>query len=136
MFEDYLNILLFYCGFKVESTKKSRDYGADLILTDSKTQTKIIIQAKRYNKPVGSKAVQEILAAKLHYKADEGWVITNNSYTPQAELLAKENNIRLIDRQELIELYTGVCKDLEIQLQQGILQYEKTSFKQKYPYYI
>lgn len=136
MFEDYLRVLLFYLGYKVEVTQKSRDYGADLVLVDPNTKQKIIVQAKRYNKPVGSKAVQEILAAKLHYKADDAWVITNNKYTPQAELLAKENNIRLIDRDELIEMYTRVCKQLELQLNDGTLMYQKTSLQDKYPYYI
>ena len=68
MFEDYLRILLFYLGFKVSQTQKSRDYGADLILIDPQTNKKIIVQAKRYSKPVGSKAVQEIATAQIHYK--------------------------------------------------------------------
>ena len=84
MFEDYLKILLFYTGYKVNTTQKSRDYGADLILIDPKTNAKIIVQSKRYSKPVGTKAVQEIVAAKLHYKADDAWVITNNKFKPQA----------------------------------------------------
>lgn len=136
MFEDYLRILLFYMGYKVSVTQKSRDYGADLVIIEPKTNIKIIIQAKRYSKPVGSKAVQEILTAMPHYKADEAWVITNNVYTPQAEELAKENNIRLIDRQELIEMYTAVCKQFEIDNADGKLLYEKTPLKDKFPFYI
>lgn len=136
MFEDYLKILFFYMGYKVEVTQKSRDYGADLVLINPQNNKKIIIQAKRYNKAVGSKAVQEILAAKIHYSADEAWVVTNNIFTPQAELLAKENCVRLIDRTELIELYTKVCNSLEIQLRDGTLTYNKVDIKDKYPYYI
>ena len=136
MFEDYLKILLFYCGFKVKVTQKSRDYGADLILTDPKTKKTIIVQAKRYKKAVGSKAVQEIYAAKIHYSADEAWVITNSTFTQQAEQLAKENRIRLIDRQELIEIYTKVCKTLEISANDGQLLYTKITLREKYPYYI
>jgi len=136
MFEDYLKILLFYSGFKVQSTQKSKDYGADLLLTDVKLQTKIIVQAKRYSKPVGSRAVQEVLAAKIHYKADDAWVITNNIYTPQAEQLAKENQIRLIDRNELIEMYTSVCNQFEIENSDGKNLYQKTDLSEKYPYYI
>ncbi len=135
MFEDYLKILFFYNDYTVENTKKSRDYGADLILT-TKNNNKIIVQAKRYSKPVGSRAVQEILTAKLHYNAADAWVITNNTFTPQAELLAKENSIRLIDRKELIELYTNTLKTLELESTDGTLNKLNASFKDKYPYYI
>ena len=136
MFEDYLKLLFFYLGYKVEVTQKSRDYGADLVLINPQNNNKIIIQAKRYNKAVGSKAVQEIFTAKIHYNAQEAWVVTNNHFTPQAEQLAKENQIRLIDREELIEIYTSVCKNLEIQLRDGMLVYAKTAWSEKYPYYI
>lgn len=136
MFEDYLKILFFYLGYKVEQTQKSRDYGADLILVNPQTQKRIIVQAKRYNKPVGSKAVQEVLTAKLHYKADYSWVVSNQTFTYQAEVLARENNVRLIDRQELIELYTRVCKELELSSRDGNLSNENTSLYEKYPFYI
>ena len=136
MFEDYLKILFFYLGYKVKVTQKSRDYGADLVLINPQNNKKIIVQAKRYNKAVGSKAVQEIYTAKIHYNADDAWVVTNNTFTPQAEQLAKENQIRLIDRTELIELYTHVCNDLQLQLKDGSLVYAKTSLQEKYPFYI
>lgn len=136
MFEDYLRILLFYMGYKVEQTKKSRDYGADLLLTDISTNAKIVVQAKRYSKPVGSSAVQEISASKLHYKAAEAWVITNNTFTPQAELLAKENQVRLIDRTELKEMYTSVCNEFAEQGASSGVDDNNQSFTQKYPFYI
>lgn len=135
MFEDYLKILFFYMGYKSERTQKSRDYGADLVLTDN-NNAKIVVQAKRYSKPVGSKAVQEILAAKLHYKANEAWVVTNNTFTPQAELLAKENQIRLIDRNELKEMCTMVCNNIQVDTPGGKIEENYSSFKDKYPYYI
>ena len=36
----------------------SGDYGADLVLDNKKGRT--VVQAKRYSKPVGVKAVQEV----------------------------------------------------------------------------
>ncbi|MFK9092798.1 restriction endonuclease [Bacillus salipaludis] len=47
---------------KVCLTSVTGDYGADLVL--STTDKKIVVQAKRYNKKVGLKAVQEIVSAK------------------------------------------------------------------------
>ena len=38
------------------------------------------------------------------YKADSAWVITNSIYTKQALTLAKKNYVRMIDRDELIQM--------------------------------
>jgi len=99
-FEEYLQTLLKANGYYVQLTPASGDYGADLVL--STKGKKIIVQAKRYKKNVGVKAVQEIASAKSHYKADECWVITNSYFTEQAKKLASSNNVRLIDRNELM----------------------------------
>lgn len=111
-FEAYLKAMFFYAGFDVTVTQKSRDYGADLLLR--KNNETIIVQAKRYNKQVGMKSVQEILGAVNHYGAAEAWVITNNYFSPQAETLAKENGVRLIDRDELVLMSKEICKKLSI----------------------
>ncbi|MFA9559297.1 restriction endonuclease [Evansella sp. AB-rgal1] len=100
-FEEYLQTLLKSRGYYVELTPASGDYGADLIL--SIKDKKIIVQAKRYKKNVGVKAVQEIASARSHYKADECWVITNSFFTEQARKLASSNQVQLIDRKQLMQ---------------------------------
>lgn len=100
-FEEYLRVLLLGRGYRVKLTPATGDYGADLILS-IKGKT-IIVQAKRYKKKVGIKAVQEIASAKNHFKADECWVITNNFYTKQAIELAASNKVCLIDRKKLMQ---------------------------------
>ncbi len=69
----------------------------------SNNEKKIVVQAKRYKKKVGLKAVQEVVSAKNYYKADECWVITNNYFTAPAVKLAQSNNVSLIDRDLLIK---------------------------------
>lgn len=101
-FEELLKAVYFYLGYKAEITKKSGDYGADLLLEDE-TGKKVVIQAKRYSKPVGARSVQEIAGARPHYGAAEAWVVTNSTFTPAAETLARENDVRLVDRDEFIE---------------------------------
>lgn len=101
LFEDYLYILLKSKGYVVKKTPVTGDYGADLVLHGN--NKKIIVQAKRYKNKVGIKAVQEIAAAKSHYKADECWVITNNYYTKPAKGLATSNDVKLVDRDTLIK---------------------------------
>lgn len=116
-FEEYLKSLFFYGEYSVEVTQKSRDYGADLILV--RGQDKIVVQAKRYNKTVGSKCVAEIVGAIKHYMATEGWVVTNSHFSEQAETLARENHVRLIDREELMEISKEVCDQLRINNEMG-----------------
>lgn len=95
-FEGYLKILFEKMGYKVELTKKSKDYGADLKLV--KNGEISVVQAKCYSKTVGVRAVQEVIAAKNHYGASVGMVATNNYFSKEANILAIENDIKLLDR--------------------------------------
>ena len=95
-FENFLRDVFEKQGYKVETTKASHDYGADLLL--SKNGKLSIVQAKCYAKTVGIKAIQEIVGAKQHYGATEAFVATNNFFSKDAEILALENDVKLIDR--------------------------------------
>lgn len=101
VFEEFLKGLLKHKGYKVRLTSTTGDYGADLIL--SANDKKIVVQAKRYKRKVGIKAVQEIVSAKNYYNADECWVITNNYFTIPAVNLADSNHVVLIDRDLLMK---------------------------------
>lgn len=95
-FENFLVKLLQQNGFSdIRGTPATGDQGADLIANrDGKT---IVIQAKRYTGSVGNKAVQEAASAVSFYGADEGWVITNSTFTKAAKELAQKTKITLID---------------------------------------
>jgi restriction system protein len=114
-FEYYLKELYSSNGYKVEITTASGDYGGDLILW--KENRKMVIQAKRYSKDVGIKAVQEVMGAKAYYSADEAWVVTNSHFTKAATELAKKSNVILIDREQLIDLI--LTMNLNIQSQRA-----------------
>lgn len=101
-FEEFLRLRYVAEGYNVQKTPYAGDYGADLIL--EKGQHKIAVQAKRYKSNVGIKAVQEISAAKLHYGADEAWVVTNSFFTKAAAELARSNKVKLVNRDELVEI--------------------------------
>lgn len=105
-FEHYLGQLFHLQGYNATVTQAQGDYGADLVL--NKDGKRIVVQAKRYSKNVGLKAVQEVYGAIAHYKASAGWVVTNSRYTPQARTLARSNNVRLVDREELVEMILRV----------------------------
>lgn len=95
-FEIYLQAQFLSLGYHVEHIGQSGDYGADLILKKDNVTT--IVQAKRYNNPVGIKAVQEVISAKEFYHGDEMMVVTNSTFTPAAKTLAAECGVKLWDR--------------------------------------
>jgi restriction system protein len=94
-FETWIARLLKERGFEVQGTPITGDQGADLI---AKKHGKIvIIQAKCYQGTVGNKAVQEVIGALAYYGGDEGWVVTNATFTSSAKALAQKSSVRLVD---------------------------------------
>ena len=85
-----------------KATQGSSDQGVDVIAKkDTRT---LVAQCKRFMKPVGNKAVQEIVAGMKYYEATEGVVIAPNGYTNSAKNLAEANNIKLIHHSEISNL--------------------------------
>jgi restriction system protein len=101
-FEKYLGLLFRSQGYNAVVTQASGDFGADLVL--EKGGQKIVVQAKRYSKNVGIDAVQQVVASMAHYKAAVAWVVTNRDYTDAAYQLASSNGVRLVNREQLIEM--------------------------------
>ena len=94
-FETWVAKFLTERDFEVQGTPISRDQGADLIAKkDGKT---IIIQTKRYEATVGNEAVQDVISALAYFGGDEGWVVTNSSFTRSAKALAQKAGIKLVD---------------------------------------
>ena len=98
-FEKYLKLLFEKMGYNVSLTKKSKDFGADLIL--EKKGKKTIVQAKCYNHTVGVSAIQEIISARNHYGVFEAIVVSNQNFSKEAEQLANENKVMLAGKKEL-----------------------------------
>ncbi len=101
-FEHFLGVVFRQYGYHIEHTGKSGDYGADLVI--KKAQIRTVIQAKRYTKNVGVRAIQEAVAAKKVYHCEGAIVITNSHYTKQAQVLAKANHVVLWDRERLLNV--------------------------------
>lgn len=99
-FEDLLYYYFLSIGLKVKKTKKSHDYGADLIIFHK--SKKIVIQCKLYcNHSVGNSAIQEIFTATNYYNAGRGLVITNSYFSKPAINLAESSGIILWNRNTL-----------------------------------
>ena len=96
-FELYTAQCLKKKGYRnVQVTPASGDYGADIIAV-TPTGEKICFQCKRYSKPVGIKAVQEISSARSYYGCSKAAVVSTASYTPAAANLASVENVALLD---------------------------------------
>ncbi|AET62146.1 restriction endonuclease [Paenibacillus terrae] len=105
-FEMYL-FRLFQClGYgDAYKTQDSRDFGTDVVFTDREGYRNVI-QAKRYaiSNPVGLSAVQEVYSSMRFYRAKKSIVITSSKYTTSCEQLASFNGVKLLDRNDLIEM--------------------------------
>lgn len=96
-FEYYCADLLRRAGFlEVEVTRGSGDYGVD-ILAELGGVT-YAVQCKRYDGPVGVKAVQEAYAGRDYYDRMVGAVMTNQYFTRPAVEVARKLKILLWDR--------------------------------------
>ena len=89
-------------NWKAKATQGSSDQGVDVIAT--KNNITLVAQCKRFKKPVGNKAVQEIVAGMKYYQANKGVVIAPNGFTKSAEKLAEANQILLIHHSEIAQL--------------------------------
>ena len=76
---------------------KSGDYGAD-ITARGFLMTRIVVQCKAYSKPVGVRAIQEVIAARQYYGASRAAVATNSTFTRQAKDMAKRCGVELWER--------------------------------------
>lgn len=111
-FEEFISLLFRDLGYISKTTKKSGDFGADVILI--KDNKRIVVQTKRHSKKISVSAIQEINTSKNLYQAQEAWVITNNYFTDPAKQLASANNVKLIDRDCLVSLILDAKRITEL----------------------
>ncbi len=101
-YEAQCQSLLQRAGWAVSATPQTGDQGADLIAdADGK---RVVIQCKFHAKPVGNKAVQEAYTARNMHGAAYAVVVSNNSFTRSAVVLARANDVLLMHHNQLPDL--------------------------------
>jgi HJR/Mrr/RecB family endonuclease len=83
----------------VRTTTVTGDYGVDLIA--KKGDQRIAVQCKRYSKPIGIAAVQQVVSGAMHHNCTASLVVSNQEFTKAAKQLAQTHNCRLVGRSEL-----------------------------------
>jgi len=101
-YEEYCAMILKDAGWEVETTVASGDQGVDLIAMID--DIRVCIQCKRYSKPVGNKAVQEIAAGMTHWNGTHAVVVSNAGFTKAAQRLAESTGVFLLSDMELENL--------------------------------
>ncbi|MGE4572439.1 MAG: restriction endonuclease [Candidatus Izemoplasmatales bacterium] len=86
-------------------TDDTNDKGIDLtIKLPSLDGSKAVgIQAKRWKGKVGPTEIRTMLDGKNHYNLDQVWIITTSDLTPAAITTAKNNDIQILNRENVIE---------------------------------
>lgn len=89
-------------GWDARTVGGSGDQGADVIATAAGRT--LVVQCKRWSKPIGNKAVQEATSARSFYRADMAAVVGTAPFTPAAYELADATDVMLLDEAGLAAL--------------------------------
>lgn len=105
-FEDYVARVVRSCGVPVIMTSVTGDWGVDIIV--GKRPNRLAIQCKRQGRPVGTSAVQEVVAGAPMQGCTKTMVVTNHEFTPAARKLAELHGCELVGRTELPRLRSTI----------------------------
>lgn len=101
-FEDYVAHIARSCGVPVIMTPLTGDWGVDIIVGNR--PNRVAVQCKRQSRPVGTSAVQEVVAGASMQDCVTTMVVTDNDFTPAARRLAEHHGCELIGGDDLPRL--------------------------------
>jgi len=105
-FEDYVARVVRSCGVPVIMTSITGDWGVDIIV--GRRPNRLAIQCKRQSRPVGTGAIQEVVAGAPMQDCTRTMVVTNHEFTPAARKLAELHGCELVGRSELPRLRSTI----------------------------
>jgi restriction system protein len=105
-FEDYVARIARSCGMPVIMTSLTGDWGVDVIV--GKRPNRLAIQCKRQSRPVGTSAIQEVVAGAPMQDCARTMVVTNHEFTPAARKLAELHGCELVGGSELPRLRSTI----------------------------
>ncbi|MBI9043505.1 MAG: restriction endonuclease [Anaerolineaceae bacterium] len=108
-FEEMTAELFRASGYKAKRTGMSGDHGVDVLIKTKEGQ-KVIVQCKRWRKPVGEPLVRDFYGAMQHEKAAHGVIFGTSGFTQQAMDWAKGKPISLYDGNKFISMWKKAKK--------------------------
>jgi restriction system protein len=105
-FENYVARIARSSGAPVIMTPATGDWGVDIIV--GKRPNRLAVQCKRQARPVGSGAIQEVVAGAPMHDCARTMVVTNHDFTPAARKLAELHGCELVGGTELGRLRTTI----------------------------
>lgn len=93
-FEEQCRETLVGLGWEARLTAVTGDQGADIIARNG--DLSVVLQCKKLGGSVGNAAVQEVTAARHHYRCTFAAVVADQDYTPAARQLAATNRVHLL----------------------------------------
>jgi restriction system protein len=105
-FEDHVARVARSCGVPVIMTPLTGDWGVDLIV--GHRPNRLAIQCKRYSRPIGPGAVQEVVAGAPMQDCTRTMVVSNQDFTPAARRLAELHGCALVGGAELVRLRSAI----------------------------
>lgn len=96
-------------GWQARPTQASGDQGADIVA--ERDGLRLVVQCKRYGKPVGNAAVQEAAAAARYWSGDVAAVVSNAGFTPAARKLAAAADVVLLHHDDLADFEPPVFRE-------------------------
>jgi restriction system protein len=105
-FEDYVARVVRTSGVPVIMTSVTGDWGVDIIV--GTRPNRLAIQCKRQSRPVGTSAIQEVVAGAPMQDCTRTMVVTNHAFTPAARKLAELHGCELVGRTELPRLRSTI----------------------------
>ena len=105
-FEDYVARVVRSCGVPLIMTAVTGDWGVDIIV--GRRPNRVAIQCKRQSRPVGTSAIQEVVAGAPMQDCVKTMVVTNHEFTPAARKLAELHDCELVGRTELPRLRSTI----------------------------
>ena len=94
-FEEFIAKLFRKMGYQTEDTRKTGDYGVDVIAKDKNDTIAVQVKQFKHGNNVGNVTVQQVLGAMWKVKANKAIIITTSDFTVQAKVQARESPIEL-----------------------------------------
>ena len=106
-FGNFIRYLFELDGYAVQPSVTSKDLGNHVLAKKDDSSLVIIPILGKNEEPLDPETIRKAIRARELYKADQAWVITNGSFSPEARSFADHSDIELWDWNTL---YEGICQ--------------------------